>query len=70
MTKQAQKPQGAVQIPTQPSNSISSGEAPDKFTQRRRGRVQLSPKETRTRIEAFASEREEAFVAAIRKEED
>ena len=44
-------------------------QVPDKLMIRRPARVQLSCEETRARMEAFPTEREQAFVAAIREDE-
>ncbi len=69
MTKQAQKPEESARIPHPANTLIPLDQTPDKFTIRRPARVQLSSEETRARMEAFTTEREEAFVAAVREDE-
>jgi len=70
MTTHAQKPDDTTRKPQTANLPAPSSEAPDKLTIRRPARAQLSPEETRARMEAFTKEREEAFVAAIREDED
>ena len=50
--------------------SKSAVEGPEKLTIRRPARVQLTPEETRARMEAFEAERAEAFIARVREDED
>lgn len=57
----AQEPLNAPQFP---------GDSPDTLSIRRPVRVKLSREETRARMETFTAEREEAFVAAVREDED
>ena len=67
MATQTQKRTNKTQK-RQPVNSPTPlDETIVKFTLRRLARVQLSREETITRMEAFVSEREEDFVAAVRK---
>jgi len=47
-----------------------SSEPLDKLIIQRPERVNLTPEETRARMEAFAAEREEAFIAAVREDPD
>lgn len=70
MTTKVLKPEGTARG-QQPSNGpVRSDETTDTIKSRRPPRVRLSPEETRARMEAFPLEREEAFVAAIREDED
>ena len=57
-------------IRKQPStNRLSpSNQTREQFALRRPERVHLSSEETRARMESFPTEREEAFVATIRKD--
>ena len=70
MSAQAKKPDDSTREPHTENPSIPHSDTPDRLTIRRPARAQLSPEETRARMEAFAKEREEAFVAAIREDED
>ena len=70
MATPTQKPKNVTRKPPSVNRSTSLNETLDKFTLRRPTRAQLSPEETRTRMEAFAREREEGFIAAIREDED
>lgn len=47
----------------------AEAEVTDTFSIQRPARVGLSAEETRERMEAFADERREAFIAAVRKDE-
>lgn len=69
MAPQAQKPEDTARTQQTANTPAPSGETPDKLTIRRPARAQLSPEETRARMEAFTKEREEAFVAAVREDE-
>jgi len=70
MATQAQK----QRVATRSRNPAICPEPPgvkrDQAAKRRSERVHLTAEETRARMEAFATEREEAFVAAIRKDKD
>lgn len=69
MATQAQKPEDTAQIQQTASDPAAVSEKPDTFTILRPARASLSPEETRARMEAFAAERKEAFIAAIREDE-
>ena len=69
MATQTQHSTDTAQIP-KPADISPSELTPDKFTIRRPARARLSSEETRRRMEAFAAEREEAFVAAVREDEN
>ncbi len=71
MTTQARKKDDAAPAQQKPASTQTPATEPlDKFTIRRPARAQLSPEETRARLETFAAEREEAFVAAVREDAD
>jgi hypothetical protein len=70
MATPAKKPARTTRKRRPVVGAIPEKEAPDKLIIHRPARVQLSPEETRARMEAFASEREEAFVAAVREDAD
>ena len=67
MKTQAQKPEDTTRTQQPANRPAPSGEATDKITIRRPAHAHLSPEETRARMEAFPTEREEAFVAAVRE---
>jgi hypothetical protein len=70
MATRAQKLEETTQTQHPANNPVPSEETSDKITIRRPACVHLSPEETRARMEAFQKEREEAFVAAIREDEN
>lgn len=57
-----------AEIPREADQSAER-QAVDQLTVQRPERVRLSAEETRARMKAFAAEREEAFVAAVREDE-
>lgn len=69
MQTKAQKLQDLKRKQTSISNPVLVDEPLDKFIIRRPVHSRLSSEETRSRMEAFTSEREEVFVAAIREDE-
>jgi hypothetical protein len=52
-----------------PSDQPGERQPVDHLTVERPARVRLTPEETRARMKAFSTEREEAFVAAVREDE-
>lgn len=70
MDTRAHKRAGAAGPPTSEGITMPEQEAPDKLIIHRPARVHLSPEETRARMETFDTEREEAFVAAVREDAD
>lgn len=67
MAIRTQKLDDAEQV--KPATTAAGHAAADKCTSQRPARRELSRDETRARIKAFAAEREEAFVAAVREDE-
>ena len=64
MATQTQEPQKPI-----PTDQPAERQPVEQLTVQRPERVRLSPEETRARMKAFATEREEAFVAAVREDE-
>lgn len=60
-TRQPQKPE--------PTDQPVESQTTEQLTVHRPERVRLSREETRARMKAFATEREEGFVAAVREDE-
>jgi hypothetical protein len=52
-----------------PNRELAS-ESEEQYSVRRPARRRLTAEETRERVKAFAAEREEALVAAVREDED
>jgi hypothetical protein len=52
-----------------PADQPAEKQTAEQLTVQRPERVRLSREETRARMKAFAAEREEAFVAAVRDDE-
>lgn len=64
MATQTQEPEKPI-----PTDQPVEKQTAEQVTVHRPERVRLSREETRARMKAFASEREEAFVAAVREDE-
>jgi hypothetical protein len=69
MTTPTRGPADLVREEQAADEAVQAVEPPDELTIHRPERARLSPEETRARMKAFAAEREEAFVAAVREDE-
>jgi hypothetical protein len=65
MTTQTREPEKPI-----PTDQPVERQSVEQLTVQRPARVRLSSEETRARMKSFVTEREEAFVAAVREDED